>query len=705
MKRGLRTFYLLIMVVLSMVPIAYGILGMGQGGSNWPHNPIALGTIDFPANNSFIWVGNDPSNARPILNLNFTGLLFAGNGGNFTSNVSWVLRGGNGINFTLIRVNDSVSAGTELNNRTNVSDLKRVPIIPQGYYNLTIVLHNSTISNFGADDLHGFNAFVNATLTSGNITTNISLGDRFGTQPGGHTIFVYSQLDIQGINITNPETGINITGTYVFNFSIGRNNMTTNATWYAINDSGGGTQLGLNSSNNGTRLTFDTATLKDGNYTIIVNATNMSEYTSSRVSIVDTNVNVNVDNTNPIIGHVTVTDGVRILTNASDLNGTNFLQDTDIRINVTVTESNVESVYIYYNLTGALATTSSTRLKLSTNSLASPFTYNITVNNGLFNDTNVTNFIIEVNDTTNHLVTGNQSGSGFNFTIDGTLPVVHLVSPANYTTDTDNQVVFTINVTETYLANCSLFGDFSGTFALNQKNASAITSKINFNFNSVVLNANITGYQWNAQCEDLAKNRDFNNTNYTIFEDPTPSAGGGGTSGGSRSPNPFVGYLTPKGLAATIHEGKSISFVVNGLSHKLKIINIKSNEIVEVTIFSHPISLEIAKDQTKDIDLNHDGKKDVSITLVDITSSRNVKLLIEEFKEEFKKELITELIEEPLGIYEGPIPQAEVEDQTINEFEEEIIVESKTGKGIIFGIIILILLAGVTYFYFKKEKS
>ncbi len=701
MKRGLRIFSLLFMVVLSMGPIVYGILGMGQGGSNWPHNPLTLGLINSPANNSFIWVGNDPSGARPTLDLNFTGLLFAGNGGNFTSNASWVLRGGNGINFTLIRVNDSVSAGTELNNRTNVSNLKRVPIIPQGYYNLTIVLHNHTISNFGADDLHGLNAFVNATIASGNITTNISLGNRFGTQPGGHAIFVYSRLDIKGINITAPETGTNITGIYFFNFSIGRNNMTTNATWYAINDSGGGTQLGLNNSNNGTIFSFNTSTLKDGNYTIVVNATNMSEYTSSRVSIVDTNVNVNVDNTDPIIGHVTVTDGARILTNASDLNGTNFLQDTDIRINVTVTESNVESVYIYYNLTGALATTSSTRLKLSTNSLSSPFTYNITVDNGRFNDTNVTNFIIEVNDTTNHLVTENQGGSGFNFTIDGTLPVVHLVSPANYTTDTDNKVVFTINVTETYLANCSLFGDFNGTFALNQKNASAITSGVNFDFNSLILNANITGYQWNAQCEDLAKNRDFNKTNYTIFEDPTPPGGGGGTSGGSRSPNPFVGYLAPEGLTATIHEGESINFVVNSLSHKLKIISIKSNGMVEITIFSHPISFEIAKDQTKDIDLNHDGKKDVSITLVDITSSRNVKLLIEDFK----KKLITEFIEGPLGIDEGSTPQAEVGDQTINEFEEEIFVEPKTNKGIIFGIVILILLVGITYFYFKKEKS
>ena len=51
------------------------------------------------------------------------------------------------------------------------------------------------------------------------------------------------------------------------------------------------------------------------------------------------------------------------------------------------------------------------------------------------------------------------------------------------------------------------------------------------------------------------------------------------------------------------------------------------------------------------------------------------------------------------------MPQAKVEDQTINEFEEEIFAEPKTNKGIIFGIIILILLAGITYFYFKNEKS
>ena len=58
MKRGLRIFYLLIIVVLSMVPLAYGILGIFQGGGNWPSNPIVLGTIDFPANSSFIWVNN-----------------------------------------------------------------------------------------------------------------------------------------------------------------------------------------------------------------------------------------------------------------------------------------------------------------------------------------------------------------------------------------------------------------------------------------------------------------------------------------------------------------------------------------------------------------------------------------------------------------------------------------------------------------------
>lgn len=297
-----RVIFLIISLLIIFSLSFYVYARITDGAS---YRPLNIGRITSPANATLMWVGNDPSSARPKIDLNFVGSLFTSSS-NFTTNVSWVLRGvTSGINYTLVRVNDTLAAGTQTGNVTNVTNLKVIPTsILEGYYNLTIVLYNVT-GNFGDGDLDGSNIVRLSGAFSNTSTNNLSLGSGAGTtigvpQPAGHNIYVFSSLRIGGINISTPEKGTNISGTYNFTNTISAYNMTTNVTWIAINDSGGSIVLGINSTTNGTFFSFNTANLRDGNYTIFANATNNSAYGAGS-SVVDSNPNVKVDNNAPAV--------------------------------------------------------------------------------------------------------------------------------------------------------------------------------------------------------------------------------------------------------------------------------------------------------------------------------------------------------------------------------------------------------------------
>ena len=102
---------------------------------------------------------------------------------------------------------------------------------------------------------------------------------------------------------------------------------------------------------------------------------------------------------------------------------------------------------------------------------------------------------------------------------DNDAPSIYLSSPANSATSAAN-VTFQYTVTDNsnIHGSCYVYGNFSGAWARNQTNQTAVGSGTN-NIN-VTLTDGI--YIWNVNCSDSSGNSAFNATNRTLTVDATP---------------------------------------------------------------------------------------------------------------------------------------------------------------------------------------
>lgn len=102
---------------------------------------------------------------------------------------------------------------------------------------------------------------------------------------------------------------------------------------------------------------------------------------------------------------------------------------------------------------------------------------------------------------------------------DNDAPSTYLTSPANSATSAAN-VTFQYTVTDNsnVYGSCYVYGNFSGAWARNQTNQTAIGSGTNS------INVTLTGgtYIWNVNCSDPSGNSAFNATNRTVIVDATP---------------------------------------------------------------------------------------------------------------------------------------------------------------------------------------
>ena len=90
-----------------------------------------------------------------------------------------------------------------------------------------------------------------------------------------------------------------------------------------------------------------------------------------------------------------------------------------------------------------------------------------------------------------------------------------LDAPANNTWQQSGSVTFNYTATDITLKNCTLYGNFDGTWKANETNTS-ISSGIR---DSVTLTLTNGTYLWNVLCYDYTGNSAFNSTNYTITVD------------------------------------------------------------------------------------------------------------------------------------------------------------------------------------------
>jgi lysophospholipase L1-like esterase len=237
----------------------------------------------------------------------------------------------------------------------------------------------------------------------------------------------------------------------------------------------------------------------DGNYVWFTNSSGQNEsYTTpvyriwnegsntiyayandSAGNVNSTSVIFNVDTTAPIVNIVRPTDG-----------GT-FGYNESIELNFSV--SDAHSTNCWYNLDNSANKTIANCI------------------NTTFNTTNGAHVLrLYANDSL-----GNVGSDEVNFSVDIGSPTISLISPAastylNYT----NSIEFVYSATDINLASCELWGNFNGTFALNQTNSSVVSGAIS----KFYLNLSDGSYLWNIICNDTEGNSAANG-NKTFYVD------------------------------------------------------------------------------------------------------------------------------------------------------------------------------------------
>jgi hypothetical protein len=97
--------------------------------------------------------------------------------------------------------------------------------------------------------------------------------------------------------------------------------------------------------------------------------------------------------------------------------------------------------------------------------------------------------------------------------VDRTPPAVTLLSPGQGAAYPAQSITFSYSATDLRLKNCSLWGNWSGSWAINQSHT-IVTSGVADSFAPIYLNYGI--YKWNVQCYDTAGNQASAPANFTL---------------------------------------------------------------------------------------------------------------------------------------------------------------------------------------------
>ncbi|MBS3117270.1 S8 family serine peptidase, partial [Candidatus Woesearchaeota archaeon] len=103
-----------------------------------------------------------------------------------------------------------------------------------------------------------------------------------------------------------------------------------------------------------------------------------------------------------------------------------------------------------------------------------------------------------------------QNRTSVSFSLDSIVPIVYLESPVNGTNSTSTSVGFSYNVTDTFLANCSLY--FDGSLDQTDHSISVNTSQ---SFSKTFTSSNNGDHLWAVRCIDNAGNSNTT-SNYSI---------------------------------------------------------------------------------------------------------------------------------------------------------------------------------------------
>jgi len=202
--------------------------------------------------------------------------------------------------------------------------------------------------------------------------------------------------------------------------------------------------------------------------------------------------------------NITITD--RLAPNVtlnSPANSTNTSTTTQ-NFNCTATDDYLLSnITLYWNYTGTWTSNGTNTASLATNTTNFSRT-SLADGDYIWN--------CEACDTSGNC---NFSTSNYTITIDTANPVVNLESPGDGNWSTSIQNTFRYTATDTNLLNCSLWGDFNGSWTQNKTNLTPTSGSQA----TVSMNLSNGTYLWNVRCYDEAGNIGWNNSNDTLYVD------------------------------------------------------------------------------------------------------------------------------------------------------------------------------------------
>jgi hypothetical protein len=287
-------------------------------------------------------------------------------------------------------------------------------------------------------------------------------------------------------------------------------------------------------------------------------------------------------------------------------------------------------------------------------------------------------------------------GSNYTVTYDNTDPIVSSESPADEASETAGTITFEYSVTDTNnIDNCSLLvdGDIEDTDTSVSKGT---TQEL-----SVSLSAGL--YDWKVRCYDVAGNIDDSSVREITISSSTSSDSDDTSSDSSSSAATTTTTGTTysitdsefeEGYSKELSEGDKIKFNKNNESHTLELEEATASAI-RIKISSNPITVIIYLGDVKKVDLNADNIYDIEIKFNE-NGETTANITIKSIDEPIGTRQITDEGNESIGTSNETLISNPI--NYIKNLDKKILIII----GVIVGVIIL---AGVGYFLYKKNKN
>jgi len=378
--------------------------------------------------------------------------------------------------------------------------------------------------------------------------------------------------------------------------------------------------------------------LSDGTYyynATITDSANQINNTATRT--------VTLDTTNPLMSFAATTP-------ADNSN----LSQSNIAVEVSVTEGNpVNITYVLHN--------DSAELNVTTYSMASQ-TSNTSINWQSLPDGTYT-YNVTITDQANR----QNISTTRTVNLETVAPNVTLLSPADSATDTDGNVTFTYNVTDTNIvSNCSLF--LAGS--LNQTNTSIdkTSNTINFTVTNIAQSDTLS---WYVSCRDNYNNNG-NSSTYTLdtYDNPATtnatSSSSSSSGGGSPASTYDAGELDTSGYTKTIDKSDRIEFTIDDETYKLKLSFVNDGaETVTIYLYETAENIELNESEKTPIDLDGDGEYDIYLTCDEVVDHNSAKLSVDLYG------IVEETVEEPEEEEEEVVEEVVEEEPVVEQVIEE----------------------------------